>query len=243
MEGNNTKLYHAIQNSIWFELMNALYLEFSIYYFHTQVNHWLLRPWSMKRLREATVHSSFHYGRLTFTHKQARQSLEVTRDTVFPLTSTSNQSSAMSILSLWYLSNTIFSFRYHPIPLHAVLMRTRTWQQSQRWGLLCSDLCCVLIIADLTTDVKVSWSFSRFCPILENFKTRLFHIKNFSTVSMLRTKYSNHWHRMHPLLTPPHLWNIIPPYFAPYFPRCPDPLLSHLVCHFTDNLECSSSLS
>ena len=41
------------------------------------------------------------------------------------------------------------------------------------------SLICEFTIADLTTEVKVSWSFSRFSPILENFKTRLFHIKNF----------------------------------------------------------------
>lgn len=43
----------------------------------------------------------------------------------------------------------------------------------------CCALICDFTIADLTTEVKVRWSFSRFSPILENFKTRLFHIKNF----------------------------------------------------------------
>lgn len=42
----------------------------------------------------------------------------------------------------------------------------------------CCALTCDFTMADLTTEVKVSWSFSRFHPILENFKTRLFHIKN-----------------------------------------------------------------
>lgn len=159
--------------------MNALYLEFSIYYFHTQVNHWLLRPWSTKLLREATVHSSSHYGRLTFTHRQihTRQSLEVPEtlsSLSLPLRSNLLQCQlypyGTSLLPSFHSGTIIFLFMLSSCGLGP----GNSHSYEDCWALI-----WVLITADLTTDGKVSWSFSSFCPILENFQSRLFHIENF----------------------------------------------------------------